>query len=115
MAKGAISGYKMPGISSMSRTEAETWIGKSVHYSIESAGVAGEICGSPTFQMRKVSRLEFYESFKIFPDDLDIDDGEVDLLEIGCPDNWTAPGSLLILGSDKLYMIWEGVYFLIEE
>ena len=106
-----VIGHQAPGISAMSTAEADAWIGKQATYQTARAAFDGEGCAQATYSSRLVDGAEFMNGFGIPAFALGLPESEICITEIGCPEHWLAPGSLLIHSSNTLFTIWDGVFF----
>jgi hypothetical protein len=109
--------HKAPGISAMGREEADSWVGKVAQYSNDKASFDGKVCESPIYKQRGMRAEDLYTGFRISPESLGYEDGPIELIEVYCGDReWMTPGSTLIrMGENKLFMVWDGVFFHLEK
>lgn len=109
-----VSGHKAPGISAMSSAEADAWVGEHATYETSKVMFHSARCDRPSFASRVVSARSFVEQFRIPPEDLGLSTSGVCITTIGCPEEWTAPGSLLLHSPHALITLWDGVFFELE-
>lgn len=109
--------HKEPGISAMNPNEIDSWIGMEIHYSKSTALLLTESCQSPTYNQKLISIQEFQNVFHFKPDFLDYTGEEIETINISCgKHDWITPGSSLIwLGREQLYMLWDGVFFRLQK
>jgi hypothetical protein len=95
----------------MSTTEAEAWNGKRATYEATRAAFDGASCAQARYSSRLVPLADFVDGFRFSPSALGFPESEVCITEIGCPENWVAPGSLLLHSTNMLFTTWDGVFF----
>jgi hypothetical protein len=112
-----VTDHQAPGISAMGREEADSWLGKVAQYTKEKASFDGKVCDSPIYKQRGMQAEDFYTGFRISPESLGYEDGPIELIEVYCENReWMTPGSTLIrMGNNKLFMVWDGVFFHLEQ
>lgn len=111
-----VSGAEFPGISAMGMEKAKTWFGSELTYTKEQVAFRGETCDSPVYSSTLLTEGEFYSLYRAKFQGLGIAGDSVELLEVGCPDNWIAVGSTMIKVSDiSAYILWDGVFFKVEK
>ncbi len=105
--------HKEPGISAMNQNEIDSWMGKEIHYSKREASLLGESCEFPTYNSELISIQEFQAAFHFKPIFLGYTGKIIETINISCRNkDWTTPGSSLIwLGREKLFIMWDGVFF----
>ena len=109
--------HKAPGISAMSKEEADSWVGKMAEYTIEKASFDGKECAPPIYKPRAMRTDEFYAGFRAAPESLGYEGGSIDVVEVYCGGSqWMNPGGMLIrVGGNKLFLVWDGVFFHLKE
>ncbi|RUO29756.1 hypothetical protein CWE12_07225 [Aliidiomarina sedimenti] len=111
-----VSDAEFPGMSAMGMEQAETWFGSELTYTPAKVAFRDERCDSPTFTTSSLTGDEFYASYRATLQALGIAGEQVEIVEVGCPDNWIAAGSKMIkAGSDSAYILWDGVFFRVEK
>lgn len=111
-----ITDAKFPGVSAMGMEEAREWFGSEARLSASQVSFQDELCEQPSFHVNTLNESEFYTYYRARFDGLNIDDETVDIVEVGCPDYWGVPGSMLVQVSDNLaYLPWDGVFFQVEK
>lgn len=109
--------YKTPGISAMNPNEINAWMGNDIHYSKSTATLLAESCQSPTYTKKLISSQEFQTVFHFEPSLLNYTGEKIETINILCADHgWITPGSSLIwLGREQLYLLWDGVFFRLQK
>ena len=112
-----VIGHQAPGISAMSKEEADSWVGKAAEYTNEKASFDGKECASPLYKPRTLQTHEFYSGFRAAPESLGYEGGSIDVVEVYCgKSQWVNPGGTLIhVGENKLFLVWDGVFFHLKE
>ena len=99
-------------VSAMSMDEAEQWCGKQLHYHSWQVHFETEQCSQPSFNVEKLSAVDFYRMYRMSFEALQISGAEVEVLTVGCPRRWTSPGATLIKVDDTTgYIQWDGIFF----
>jgi hypothetical protein len=108
-----VVGHVEPGISAMSKTEADSWLGKKARYENAIAEFGSERCTAPSYTKKLVdAKSYFLDEFRVQASQLGITTNEIAVVEVKCNDaDWTAPGSLLFRGQDHVLTVWDGVFF----
>ncbi len=107
---------KFVGISAMDLEEAKTWYGNKAIYSKNRASFRDDECSKPVYKTEICDKDDFHFRFRASFQELGLEGEKVEIIVIGCPDNWIAPGSLIIkVNNDHVYTIWDGVFFLLEK
>lgn len=108
-----VVGHLEPGISAMSKTEADSWRGRKVRYENAFAEFGSETCSAPAYTKKLVdAKSYFLDEFRIQASQLGITANEIVVVEVKCNKaNWTAPGSLLFKDQSDLFTVWNGVFF----
>jgi hypothetical protein len=109
-----VAGHQAPGISAMSPEESAAWLGKRAAYETARAEFDGETCSEPRYATYVTDADLFLTRFELRPEQLGVPGPGVCITEIGCPDEWVAPGSLLVHSGDALLTPWNGVFFTLE-
>jgi hypothetical protein len=109
--------HKEPGISAMSQNEINSWIGKKIHYAKQKASLPSESCQFPAYKSKSMTIQEFKSEFHFMPTFLDYTGQIIEVINISCKNEaWITPGSTLIwLEKEKLFMIWDGVFFRLQK
>jgi hypothetical protein len=109
--------HREPGISAMNRDELNAWLGKKLHFSILKASLPSESCEFPVYNSETMTLQEFQSEFHFMPTSLDYTGRIIEIINISCKNAaWAAPGSTLIwLEKERLYMIWDGVFFRLQK
>lgn len=109
--------HKAPGISAMDRAEADAWVGKMAAYTKEKASFDGKECARPAYKARSMQADEFYSGFRVAPESLGYEGGSIRVIEVYCGERaWANPGNTLVrVGKDRLFLVWDGVFFLLQE
>ena len=112
-----VTDHKAGRISAMGRQEADSWVGKVSQYTQEKAAFDGNVCQSPVYKQRTIQTEEFESEFRISPESLGYERGPIEVIEVSCGNSeWVAPGgTLLRIGETRLYMLWDGVFFHLQE
>jgi hypothetical protein len=106
----------MPGISAVSASDANSWVGKRASYRQNGAAFDTTRCDTPAYDTRSVPADSFFNAgFQIRPADLGFTSGQgarVKVTEITCHGQpWTAPGALIMwIDSTRAYTVWNGVF-----
>lgn|SRR5690606_34503708 len=111
-----VSDAKFPGISAMGMEEAKVWFGSEAIYTKTKVAFRDETCDSPEFKMTSLTEAEFFSSYRATFKQLEIEGESVEILQVGCPANWIAPGSTLIKANSNFgYTLWDGVFFKVDK
>lgn len=111
-----VTSYHAPGVSAMQSSEAEDWIGVSGRFGQDSAIFGDYRCDDPTYEWGRYGEEDFLTGFRISKASLQIAADEVAAIEVLCKGApWAAPGSFLILDDDRLFTVWDGVFFELEQ
>ncbi|WP_414828797.1 hypothetical protein [Alteromonas sp. H39] len=106
----------LPGITAMSQTEADSWLGKSFSYNTERAQLAQESCLAPTYKRETMDEETFQSAYRIRRDRLNFEQGDIIRIELQCNDNSLMPGQTLLMQEDVVtYLTWDGVFFMLEK
>lgn len=112
MDEWTVTDVKLPGISAIGFDQARQWYGAKALYSDALVTFRDARCEQPQFTVRDMQQAEFHREFRATFAALDIESTSVQVLEVGCPDNWTQPGSTFIQASpDSGYVLWDGAFF----
>lgn len=107
---------EFPGMSAMGREEAEAWFGRELYYSHDEVSFKTERCYEPVYSIASLTVDDFYDVYRATFEQLNIVGPEAQILHVGCPEQWTAPGSTLIkVDETSGYMLWDGVFFRVEK
>lgn len=105
-----------PGISAMGMDDAKAWFGTKVTYSDTKVSFAGEVCDKPQFTLTALAEAEFYPLYRARFAQLGITGETADVLTVGCPSEWVAPGAVLIKATgNTAYTLWDGVFFKLDK
>jgi len=109
--------HKEPGISAMNQNEINSWMGKKIHYSKIKAFLPSESCQFPVYKSESMTIQEFQSEFHFTPASLGYTGQIIEIINISCKNEvWIVPGSMLIwLEKEKLFMIWDGVFFHLQK
>ena len=109
--------HKAPSISAMSEEEADSWVGKVAQYTKRKASFDGEVCESPTYKPSTMQTQDLWTGFRISPESLGYKEGPIEVVEVYCENSeWVTPGSTLIrVGEDRLFTVWDGVFFQLQK
>ncbi|ABR47642.1 hypothetical protein Amet_1443 [Alkaliphilus metalliredigens QYMF] len=101
--------YYMP-ISAMSDDEYKSkYFGEIAWFSEHEASFVGESIENPIYREEVINNEDFFESYRLELTDLGIEESNVKIIGI---ENWTNPGSTLIMkDKDTLITLWDGVFF----
>lgn len=111
-----VSDAKFPGISAMGMEEAKVWFGSEASYTKAKVAFRGETCESPEFTLTSLTEDEFFSSYRARFTALGIEGESVEILHVGCPSDWIAPGATLIkVNSNIGYTLWDGVFFKVDK
>jgi hypothetical protein len=105
--------FEQPGITAFSPAEAKTWIGRFAYFSDSLVTFAKERCASPAYALRTITGHQFTVESGAYPSELGLGDSVVSTV-VGCPGQWTAPGSEVIHRGSELIAPWEGTYFVLR-
>jgi hypothetical protein len=111
--KWQVVAFEQPGITALSPSEANAWIGRSAFFSDSLVTFGNDRCKSPTYALDTVNASEFTGLSKVYPSNLGLGDSIVST-SVGCPGEWTAPGSELFHRGSELITNWEGTYFVLH-
>jgi hypothetical protein len=102
-----------PGISAMTGTQADAWIGRAALYGLDSALFGDEKCAAATYSVRSIDGDQFYSDFRVKLSDISVGLSRVSIIEVMCAgSDWTAPGGLLVVKSkERMLTLWDGVFF----
>jgi hypothetical protein len=92
-------------------------IGATVHLYLQSAQVASDVCGSPSFQDKDSTKDEALRNLKIDWKSIGIKPEDARAINVTCEGSgWEPPRSLLIKDNDKeeMLMLWEGVFLVLK-
>lgn len=108
----AVSDAKFPGISAMALDEAKEWYGSKAVYSSSLVRFRNEMCSDPVFSVELLTENDFKERYRASFSELSIEGDLAEVVQVGCPLTWTAPGSTFIKSNrDTAYILWDGVFF----
>jgi len=112
-----VTDHQAPGISAMGRQEADSWVGKVAQYTKDKASFDGKVCESPIYKQRGMQAEDLYTGFRISPESLGYEDGPIELIEVYCgKSEWLNPGGMLVrVGKNKLFLVWDGVFFHLKQ
>ncbi len=111
-----VTDARLPGITAMSKSQADTWLGKSFSYDAERAQLAQESCLAPTYERDTLDLSAFKTTYKVSPDALDFKQGDITRIQLQCNGGERMPGqTLLMQESIVTYLIWDGVFFTLEK
>ena len=112
-----VVGHKESGISAMNQNEINSWMGKKIHYSKANASLPSESCQFPAYKSESMTAQEFQSEFHFMPASLGYTGQKIEIINVSCKNEvWIAPGSTLIwLEKEKLFMIWDGVFFHLQK
>lgn len=116
--KWTVTGFRIPGVSTMSNDEAAKWKGKVIELSANSAATGPEACETPAYETVTVpadSVLGF--DYQVSGTALGLTPGAtIDVTRVSCSGSpWTAPGGVLLhTGVNKAFTVWDGVFFALE-
>ncbi len=106
----------IPGVSAMDHTQAARWFGRSYEYYTDNAVLGEDTCTDPDYSFDSLSASEFKARFHVPLSQLGIEDSKVRTMNLACSSPGPMAGQQLILGADKIaYMLWDGVFFKLEE
>jgi hypothetical protein len=105
--------FEQPGITALSPSQAKAWIGRAAFFSDSLVTFGNDRCTSPTYALDTTTARDFTGWAKAYPSDLGLGDLIVSTT-IGCPGEWTAPGSELFHRGSELITNWEGTYFVLH-
>ena len=106
----------LPGMTAMSQSEANQWLGKSFSYDTERAQLAQESCLTPTYKRETMSEDAFQAAYHISRERLDFEQGDIIRIELQCSDNVARPGQTLLMQDNIVtYLPWDGVFFTLEK
>jgi hypothetical protein len=103
-----------PGISAMSKTEADSWVGKKAHYEETLAEFDAGRCVAPTYTVKMVdAEIFFIDEFRVRAASLGVTAKTVSVVEIACSgSSWASPGGLVVVKSKgRILTVWNGVFF----
>jgi hypothetical protein len=109
-----IANHRAPGVSALSPEESAEWVGKGATYELDEATFDGEHCSQPSYSSVVLTSEQFTGRFHVTPTAVGLADSEVCVTEIGCPEEWVAPGSVLIHSGTTMVTMWDGVFFELE-
>ncbi len=111
-----VTDAKFPGTSAMDMDEAKVWFGSVATYTKEKVTFRNEICKNPVFKVESLTEYQFLLLYRATFDELRIDGDVVEILDVGCPSDWIAAGSILIKANTSFgYTLWDGVFFKINK
>ena len=98
----------------MTPEAAADWVGKTAEYSRTRARFGTEECSEPTYAEATLAAPAFAAEFGVSVEALGLE-APVTTITVGCRGEWTVPGSqLLVRGSDRMFTLWDGVFFELE-
>jgi hypothetical protein len=106
-----VRGHGAPGVSAMSAGEANAWNGAVLTIGRDRMAFRDDVCASPTFTAKEMTRAEFAEEFRVSADALGLAPGPICVTNVACVDDTPMPGSLLVHGRGELLLLWDGVWF----
>ena len=110
-----VTGAEFSGISAIGSEDAERWVGEIATYSQNKASFHGAICESPDYKASSLSEKEFLERFRVPLSSIKPGSKQIRIVEVKCPDNWTAPGAYALKKSNnEIYILWDGAFFVLE-
>jgi hypothetical protein len=112
-----IIGSRAPGISAMTEAQAASYTGHVVTYGAEQAIAGADTCRAATYHYRDAavdSLLNF--EYRITSKSLGLPDTaakRIGVTRVSCGgQDWTSPGgTLLWLGAQRAFTVWDGVFF----
>jgi|SRR5690554_1047545 hypothetical protein len=111
-----VSDAKFPGISAMGMDEATVWFGSEASYTETKVSFRDESCDNPKFTITSLTEDEFYSTYRARFKTLGIEGELVEILNVGCPSDWIAPGATLIKANNNSgYTLWDGVFFKVDK
>ena len=106
----------LPGITAMSQSEADQWLGKSFSYDTERAQLAQESCLTPTYTRETMDDEAFQAAYHVSREKLNFEEGDIIRIELQCADNAAKPGQTLLTQENIVtYLPWDGVFFRLEK
>ncbi|MCS4308584.1 hypothetical protein M2404_002941 [Rheinheimera pacifica] len=107
---------KFPGVSAMGMEDAKAWFGTKATYTDTKVSFAEAVCDKPQFTLTTLTEGEFYALYRARFEQLEITTEATEVLTVGCPSDWLAPGAVLIkVTNNKAYTVWDGVFFKLDK
>src|SRR5690606_16188643 len=107
---------KFPGPSVRGMDEAKVWVGSEASYTETKVSFRDESCDKPKFTVTSLTEDEFYSAYRARFKTLGIEGESVEILHVGCPSDWIAPGATLIKANNNFgYTLWDGVFFKVDK
>lgn len=111
-----VTDAKFPGISAMGMDDARAWFGTKASYTDTNVSFADNVCEKPQFTLTALAEAEFYSVYRARFQQLGITAQSTEVLTVGCPSDWVAPGAVLIKAdNDTGYILWDGVFFKLDK
>ncbi|MDR6982401.1 hypothetical protein J2X32_001019 [Rheinheimera pacifica] len=111
-----VTDAKFPGISAMGMDDAKAWFGTKASYTDTKVSFADEVCDKPQFTLTTLVEAEFYSLYRARFQQLGITGESTEILTVGCPSDWVAPGAILIKAENNTaYTLWDGVFFKLDK
>lgn len=103
-------------IYSMTEAQARNWMGKKASYKPDLVSFDWANCASPHYVVEVLTDNDFGSNYRMDPAKLGITSERIEILNVGCPRRWAAPGSTLIKVSENTaYTLWDGAYLKLEK
>lgn len=111
-----VTDAKFPGISAMGMDDARAWFGTEASYTDTKVSFADNVCEKPQFTLTALAEAEFYSLYRARFQQLGITAQSTEVLTVGCPSDWVAPGAVLIKADNETgYILWDGVFFKLDK
>lgn len=105
-------GRTCPNVCAMSDGEIAAWQGRTAFYADSLARFGTDSCSSPRYRVTVWTENDFLSGLRSPARSFGIERDSTVVIDIGCPDHWTAPGSLLLVKDQQhLLTMWDGVVF----
>jgi uncharacterized membrane protein len=114
LGKWRVTAHQAPGISAMNPDTAAVWVGRTAEYTSTRAVFGPDECTEPNYAITSLATSGFAAEFGVLPEALGLA-APVTVVTVGCRGDWTVPGNRLIVkGPDRLFTLWDGVFFELE-
>jgi hypothetical protein len=113
-----IVGHRIPGVSALTAGDAARWHGRFIQLQPRRATNGSDTCDAPSYVERTQPAGPFLDlEYRVLPQALDLAaDTRLQVIEVSCGGRpWAALGGrLLAAGDDRVYAVWDGVFFVLR-
>ena len=105
--------FEQPGVTALSASEAESWIGFPAHFSDSLAVFGDDRCETPSFRSGPTTGDRFVQDYQIVPSTLGLGD-TITTTRVLCSEDWISPAATLYHRGSDLLAVWDGTFFVLR-